>query len=180
MGRLLSKIQINKKYVAATFFVLLINLQVYSKPPMWYTNFKQIKLMISTKQDVEKLFNYPKISYVFDGDWSENIDYKIKEGKLSVSYSQGKCSENYQRGYNVEKDIVIGITLYLEKEVSYQNLGIVLDHFDRREISDLVGVFTYVNDSTGEWFNGTSQKLNDFQLFPTKNKDYLKCKDIKK
>lgn len=179
MEQLLSKIQVTVKLFLTAFLILTINLSAHSKTPKWYLKLKQVKLMVTTKQEVEKLFNYPEATNTFDGEWSKNIDYNLKEGKLSVSYSQGKCSEVNTDGYNVEKDVVIGITMYLEEEVSISKLALDLSNFDKREISDLVGVFTYVNENSGEWFNGTSRKLNDFKLFPSKSKEHLKCKNHK-
>lgn len=178
MGQILSKLQISMKLLLFTFFVFAMSISVYCKTPKWYLNFKQVELMVSTKQMVEELFNYPEIVYAYNGGWSKNIDYKIKEGKLSVSYSQGKCSEGNLSEYDVDKDVVIGITIRLKEKVSFSKLGVNLNNFDKREIRDLVGVFTYVDDNTGEWFNGTKQKLGDFKLFPPKNKEYLKCKGI--
>lgn len=179
MEQFLSKIQ---KQTIGFFLIIVIILAVsvfaYSIEPKWFSNLRQVKPMITTKQEVEKLFDYPKVRYTFDGEWSKKVDYILKEGELSVFYSQGRCSEMKTEGYDVEKYIVIDIDMDLKKEVSISKLNLDLSRFEKTEINDLIGVFSYVNEDSGEWVTGTTRKISSFKRFPAKSQENLKCKDV--
>jgi hypothetical protein len=148
--------------------------------PKWYSKLRQIKPLITTKQEVEKLFNYPKVTDAYEGIWSNSVDYKLKEGELSISYSQGRCSEtNKDNGYDVAKDVVIDVDLYLKKEVSISALSLDLSNFEKTEISDLPNLFTYRNEDLGEYYNGSLEKIRDIHFFPSKEQEKLACKSLK-
>jgi hypothetical protein len=58
----------------------------------YWDKLQKIEPLISTREDVEKIFGKPtylpfKHSHIIE-------DYDIKSGRLTVDYSDGKCSEN--------------------------------------------------------------------------------------
>lgn len=81
------------RLVLAFVFTLLISSTVFSQPPEWYQKLRQIKPMVSTRQDLENLFNSPEIERIFEGEWYKEIKYKIKDSNknrvLFATYSQG-------------------------------------------------------------------------------------------
>lgn len=157
-----------------------MNSSLYSATPKWFSKLNQIKLLTTTRQEVEKLFGYPEITYTSKGRWNETIEYKLKEGQLSVDYSLEKCSETNKDGYDVDKDVVIDIYMDLKEDVSISKLGLDLSKFEKSAISDLVGVFTYTNDDSGERFTGTLQKISDFTRSPSiPQEEKYKCSNLK-
>src|SRR3954464_1185825 len=90
-------------------FISATNAAALNSKPKWYSKLRQIKLMITTRQEVEKLFDHPKVTYTYDGAVGRSVEYKIKEGRLSVVYSLGKCSKASDYGYDVERDMVINV-----------------------------------------------------------------------
>lgn len=180
MGQPISKIQESVKLLFAIALICAMSFPTYSAKLAWFSKLNQIKLLTTTREEVEKLFGYPTITYKSKGKWNETIEYKLKEGQLTVDYSLGKCSETNKEGYNVEKDVVIDVDIRLKKEVSIAKLNLDLGKFDKREIDDLPGLFTYANADFSERFTGNSEKLRDFTISPSKEqKEKFSCKNLK-
>lgn len=165
-------------------FILSTILFAYSTQPKWYSKLRKIKVLKTTREDIEKLFGHPQITYVFQGHFTNLVEYKLKEGQLSIAYSLGKCSEINKPGYgyDVAKDVVIDVDLDLEKTVDISKLQIDSSDFDKAEISDIVGVFTYRNESIGEYYTigeyhkDNKKELRNIQFFPSENQENLACK----
>jgi hypothetical protein len=161
---------------SAVTLILLISstLQVFAVP-RWYEKFKKVRIFESTRAEVESLFGNPKIEYTFAGEWSTNVDYKLKEGELTVYYSTGRCSVMKKDGYDVDKNMVIGLDIKLEDEVGISDLGIEISQFDRREIHDLPGSFSYFNEKQGIMMGGTSKTISRIDREPTEVQEKLRC-----
>lgn len=178
MEQLLSKIQITVTVFLIVVFILVTNLFASNTKPKWFSKLRQIELLVTTRQEIEKLFNYPEVVNAFEGESSKRVKYRLKEGELFISYSQGICSKTNKDGYDVEKDVVINFSMYLENEVRISKLNLDLSNFKKTAISDLVGVFTYRNEDLGEDYSGTSQKIKEITFFPTKEQEKLNCKNV--
>lgn len=160
-------------------FSLVFSFSVYGKPPKWYSNLQKIKLLETRKSEIEMIFNNPAVTSTSDWETRRSVEYKINVGKLTVIYSLGRCSDNLSYGYNVEKDTVISIDVELSKQVIFSSLGIKLSDFDKHEISDLPGVFTYANSDFSRRFTGTNSKISDFTLEPNEQYESLLCKNLR-
>lgn len=159
--------------------IILISSSVISAQPMWYSKLRQIKLMVNARQEVEKLLNFPRVADTYEWDGRKVVEYKIKEGELTIVYSRGKCSETNKNGYDVEKNIVIDIDFDLKKEINISRLDLNLEKYEKKEISDLVGVFNYTNKDLGEYYIGTSNTIKNIRFFPSKEQEGLSCKKYK-
>lgn len=180
--RLLPKIQVTVKIVLVVILVLTTNSSLFSATPKWFSKLKQIKLLTTTRQEVEKLFDSPKVTDTYEWDGRKVIEYKLKEGELTIVYSRGKCSETNKEGYDVDKDVVIDLDMNLKKDISISELKLDLNGFDRTEIYDLPGVFEYRNENLGEYYAANefykdgSKKIRKIQFFSSKSQENLKCK----
>ena len=175
MERLRAAIQI-RRYLTIVFVLLLVlsfpRLHD-AKSPKWFERFIQVVPLVSTRIDVESLFRSPKVARAADGSSNEKIQYTIKEGRLSVFYSKGDCSLGGT--YNVGKGVVTSITAYLDKPVSWSVLRLDIKTFDKREVSDLPGNFTFVNERTGMWLFGSESEVHEITLRPALDKSHMEC-----
>ena len=102
------------------------------------------------------------------------MEYTIKEGKLSVYYSQGDCSAGGT--YDIPKGAVISISIYLNKPVAWSALALEASRFDKREINDLPGNLTFVNERMGVWLFGTDAVVTELTLRPSADKSQMECR----
>jgi len=170
------KIRDTVKLFSVIALILVIVSLAYGRKPSWYTKFKQIKPLISTKQDIERIFKNPKIIFTYDEGWIKTIEYKLKEGRLSISYSTGKCKPGSEYGYNVNQDVVTDSDFTLENQVKITRLGLDLRNFEKGEIRDIIGTFIYSNEDLGESYVGTSSEIKILKIFPTTAQESLACK----
>jgi hypothetical protein len=179
MLRKISKIQNILKFLVLVTFTLTIHLSAYSKPPIWFSNLKQIRLFETTKEEVEKLFSYPKITYKFAGETGLSVEYELKEGQLTIEYSSEKCSEGSSYGYNVAKDIVTDVYMELDDPADISKFGFDLSKFHKEEVSDVKGLFTYSNEDSSEIITASSKELHNITFSPSKEQEKLACKNLK-
>ena len=156
------------------FIILVLIASTYSQEPDWFTKVKQIKVLESTKQDVERVFNSPVVEQIR----GTTIDYKFDWGRLSVSYSKGKCSlEDNRRGYDFDKDIILGISLFLFKDVKISELNLDLKNFEKHKDSD-TNALTYSNDELGIEYSGDKKTIYSVDFYPANKYDHLYCKNV--
>jgi len=87
MERFLSKIQKTLKLFLALALMSAIGSSAFSAQPEWYSKLRQIKPLVTTRQEVEELFGHPKISDDYESRVGRAIEYKLKDGELSIVYS---------------------------------------------------------------------------------------------
>lgn len=150
--------------------------------PAWYKKIRTIKILETKRDALEKLFGYPKITYIDKSDYSDSVEYKIKDGELSASYSTGPCKDKNIVGYDVEKDIIIDfeITLRMKNAVTIDDLGLDFTGFDRSEIYDLPGIFEYRNDVIGEYYQtreygNLPKSVQKISYYPKTEQEKLQC-----
>lgn len=160
--------------------VIIFNFSALGKEPEWFTKFKQIQVLKSTREDVEKMFGFPKVIQVRKGKWSQTIDYEFNGGRFEVSYSTGKCSqETNQNGYNVNTGVVVKTYLFLFLPVKISELKLKLKGFEKYKSSEYNGL-VYTNDEIGVQYSGDKKTISDITFYPSDKQDNLDCKTILK
>jgi hypothetical protein len=158
--------------------ILGTNSIAYSQdPPKWFTKLRQIKPMTTTKQEIELDYGPGKSTKMFG---EKTYEYSHKEGNLIILYSSGKCSETNLKGYNVPRDVVVMVRMFLKKEfgVGINNLISDLREF-KKDRSDLLGSFVYTNDKTGEYYFGEPTNIREIGFRATKEQwQKLDCEKI--
>lgn len=165
----------------AVFFVMmfLLNLPAFGQMPKWFVRIKQIKLFETTRNDVEKLFDNPKITNSLRGSAGMSVDYKLNVGGLSITYSNGQCSKSTIYDYAVAADVVTSIELFLDSPVDIARLGLNIKHFEKVAIGDVEGLFNYSNESQGIYFVGDVRRLHELEITPTPEQEKLFCQNVK-
>lgn len=66
---------------------------------------------------------------------------------------------------------MIQIDIALRKRLEISSFGFDLSRFEKVEIEDVVGLFTYTNEEDGQEFSGSSTELSKITLSPSKQEE---------
>lgn len=186
MGQYFKKtwIQLNVLAVLIAIVFLLV-ISVFGKEPDWLVRLRKLSVFVSTKSDVEKVFNYPKVTEFYSSfekekyGWSEDIKYETKYGKLLVIYSAGKCSEtNSPIGYDIDKNIVAELKFYPNEPLPIEELDYDWEDFEDVSISDVLDGYILSNDKIGVEIIVVKRKVKSITFRTTTKQEKLKCKNI--
>jgi len=171
-----------KRAFPIRFFTLLLVLilsgSAFAQTPEWYVGLSRIKVFESTMSDVERAFSSPKVVEERTGGAGLTFDYAIKEGRLSVTYSLGECTEKNTVDYNLPKGTVTEIEVYLRKPAKLSRFGLDLTKFEMVEISDVVGLFDYFSEDGSIEISGSRTKLHRIRYRPSDEQEALSCKNF--
>lgn len=158
MGRSKKKIPISNKLIAVLALLIVTNLNVlaFGKTENWFEKISKIKLGITKREEVERLFNSPKVKKVNKFKASETVSYATKEGVLYASYSLGKCSEGFDE-YDLEKGTIVDLFFSSSKPIEVSKLKLDLTQFKSQNESDTEN-WIYTNDDLGLWYGVNSKK----------------------
>ena len=174
-----TKISIIRLIILIVIFYLGLYGSIFAKEPDWYLKLKQIKILQSTKQDVENLFPSLKgrVSHKFKN--SEEFHYIKNQETLFASYSLGMCSkdtsENEKYAYDVKNDVLLYLSYTPQKPVKISELKLDLSSFG--SYKDGTGL-TYYNFDLGIEYGVFKDKVESVEIFPTNSMKHLLCKTI--
>ncbi len=149
--------------------------------PTWFKNFSRIKVLETSRPELESLMGKPEITFEREHPSSVWVEYSTKGWKLTAFYSSGNCSENASSLYNVPRGILTSVDIDLEKPVPIDRFRFDLSTFTRSEIEDLRGFIEYIDTRRGMkvWtneFKSETKRLRGLDLFPTDEQDLnLEC-----
>lgn len=166
-----------KKSVIIFVMVLFSTNIVYLKEPDWLVRIKSIKPLVSTRDDVIKMFGEPsdkdRISY------GEHYDFKDR--RMEIIYETGLCVTKIEDGipkvygWNVPEWTVIDVSFTPKKRINPKKLNINFDEFKKEEVWDVPGSFEYLNNELGIYANIYKGKLETISFYPAKKYDDLYC-----
>ena len=137
----------------------------------------KIKLLVSTRNAVEKLFGPPV---------NPRLDlYDFADFRISVDYSQGKCREAGSLGlYDVPKDTVWKLLVSPKKKLPL--VAFMARHpenFERGKDPELPNVFHYVNKDASIGIQTRivdgAEDVDFFTYSPGRNSTKLRCRTKK-
>jgi hypothetical protein len=133
---------------------------------------QRIKLLESTKKDVEKIFG-KTLGFV------EPI--KVKGGVIIIEYSLGRCDESDVSDWDVPKDVVVNIDFNPSKEILVKSAKLNFDGYRLTfESMHNLPLYSYSNDiegvkyviEKGEIPNGI---INSVEYYPSDKFKNLRC-----
>lgn len=136
--------------------------------PKW----KQIRLMHSTRTDVEKLMGPAK--YRGYSTW-----YKVDDGVLHIEYNPYTSCTQTGADLRVRQWTVVEITFEPDNPVKLADLNLDLKKFRQvKESPDVPDLLSYLNEEEGVdyTFDTNDDRLNNVRYFPGKRYDRLRCK----
>lgn len=163
------------KLMFSFLIVLTFSLSGFAQEPEWLVKIRKVVLLTSTREDVAKIFGkpYQSINPYF-------VFYKTKDGKITIEYSRGLCSNKEEEGWNVPEFTVTRIFLDFKEPQSFNTFPIKIDEFYKHPVSDVPDAFSYENDESGISYPVTPKGIiKDIEFYPSSKFDYLHCSEQK-
>ena len=150
----------NRLLASAT---LMMSLLGSSQAQGW----RGIRPLHSTREDVERLIGSPM--------QPKGITYDLKNERVNVVYSDGKCAKGWPYGWNVPPGTVIGITIYPQTRPKLADLPIDLSKFKR--YVDPQSFVHYTDDEEGlsVAIDPSEQQVRTIEYFPVTSDAHLRC-----
>jgi hypothetical protein len=183
MGRCFTG-QKSKLKIYGLFLVLIFTFvyPAYAQEPDWLIKLRKLKVLESTKADVEREFDLPKVINSSSNEEREKnreeyITYKTAEGTLEVDYSIETCSElSSLYAYNVSAGTIIEISFKPNKPVKATLLNFDLESFRMERVSDMPDLTIYRNLEDGIKISMVKGNVTKIRYSPSAKYDYLECK----
>ena len=140
--------------------------------PKW----KQIRVMHSTRTDVEKLMGPAK--YRGFSTW-----YKLDDGVLHLEYYPYTSCTQTGADLKVRQWTVVEITFEPDNPVKLAELNLDLKKFRTlKESPHVPDLISYLNEEEGVDYtiDSNDDTLNNVRYFPGKKYDRLRCKKVKR
>lgn len=155
-----------------------------AKEPEWFLKLQEIKIFQSSQQDVERIFNYPKVIYSSseqsEQGWGNIIKYQTKSGELEVFYSTGRCSESSNKdGWDINEGIIVSIEFEPKKPIKLSMFNLDLTTFVADKESDNP-TYNYRSFELGIEFNTLGGKVTSFEYSLTSEMKSLGCEFVVK
>lgn len=156
------------------FLISVLGSAVTGQQPAWYLKLQKIIPLESSKGDLEKIFEFPKVRRTFTENEVEFVSYDAGDGKLAVEYSTGTCSSATKDSYDVKEDTVLRMIFFPKDPVKFSKFKIEKEQFIKTTDGHDPG-WKYVNKSSGLNFS-VQRKLVDYvEILPSSRHDRKKC-----
>jgi hypothetical protein len=151
----------------------------------WPEKLKQLKVLRSTRADVERELGNPTVVRVTDKStserrgWGLSVSYETLWGDLDAEYSTGNCSEsgNSDFAYDVAEGVLVNFTFWPVDQKSIRELIINVKSKKHEVSSDVEGLSVYYDFKKGHRFNVKSEKVTTVEYFlPASDSSKLRCK----
>jgi len=160
------------KWVLVLIILFASISSTFGQKPEWLKNLESIQLLHSSRSDIEKAFGEPA-----NPSNKYNSIYKLRQGKLSVEYSHGPCSEASVKGWEVAELTVTRLFFFPKEFLTLENLKMDLSGFTRSESLDTVGAYGYTSEEIGIEIDVTSKgSIEAIEFYPSKKFDALRCR----
>lgn len=178
----LNQKSILKNFGLFLFLILTFFYPNFAREPNWLIKLRKLKVLESTKADVEREFNAPKVIKSSSNEEREKnreeyITYKTTEGTLEVDYSIGYCSElSSLYAYNVSAGTIIEISFKPNKPVKATLLNFDLESFRMERVSDMPYLTVYRNSEDGIKISTVQENVTNIQFSTSATHENLECK----
>lgn len=153
----------------AILFVL--NLGALAQKPEWLKNLESIRLLESTRLEIENTFGPPT-----NPSYKYHSVYKLGEGRLSIEYSQGRCNEAKVKGWDVPELTVTRLFFFPRVSIRLEDLKMDFNGFQKSGPRDVPGAYGYGNDELGIDIDVNRKgEIEAIEFFPSKKYDKLRC-----
>jgi len=130
-------------------------------------SWRGIEPLHSTRADVERLLGPPNV-----GQSAYNSIYDFPEGRVSISFADGKCEEGLPGGWRLLKDTVVNITIALKDLKKIEELLTPGKEYEQVKALHTQHIY-YFNADEGVSFQVWEGEVQNISYGPTsKDKDY--------
>ena len=133
---------------------------------------KQIKLLESTREDVERILSGYKGKHYAVG---LSQTFSSKKIEIEVSYTRGDCPDGVDK-WNIEKGKVDFIDISFNDPVKFEDLKYNASDFRKERMPvDKEDAFVYHDKNKGIVFLVEKEKLTSIFLMPSRSQSSLLC-----
>jgi hypothetical protein len=165
-----------KKFILlAVFCLAMCSFALAQSPFPELDKIKQIKLLESTRDDVQKILMDYNLSYKNE----KNHIYRFisSNAEIEVRYSSGKCSDDSDEDWSVPEWRASLIHISLQEAVKPKDFGLDLSQYKRERIfANLKHTFKYHQKTRGIGYNVNEDGIYGITLIPSKENYPLLCK----
>jgi hypothetical protein len=124
-----------------------------------------IKPLYSTRQDVERILGMP--------DEKDYSLFKLEKEVVIIDYSNGVCSDDSYKHYNVPKNTVLSFTVH-SKWIPLSKLTVDKTKFKLIKLLQ-PNIFWYSNEEEGIRYDVRNDMVISAEYLPTANDNHLLC-----
>ena len=125
--------------------------------------------MTSTREDVRRILERSD-----DGRGFEV--YSIDNATIDVFYSYGKCTDEFNGGWNVTEDIVVELNFTPLTDIKFSSINLNLKKFQKvQESPHVPEIITYINRDEGVGYEVQDGFVSTIRFFPSSKYDKLRC-----
>jgi outer membrane protein assembly factor BamE (lipoprotein component of BamABCDE complex) len=168
-------------FLLTLFAITLFYVSANADEPNWYLKLSQVKVLESSKQDVESLFGNPRITQSFENFGINFVFYETNEGEFTVQYSTGKCAakdpdpeSSTEETYKVEKDKVLKVIFFPKKKLKFSKFKVDKSQVFETNLGEDPALH-YINTKQGIDYIVVLGKVRGVELFIPVELDYLRC-----
>jgi hypothetical protein len=143
----------------------------------WPALLKEIKIFKTNRSELEKMLGILAESEI-DRAWGIEADYWLNETSVSALYSKGPCSSESEDGYNVDKGLLVDFRVNFDEPLDISLFTYDLARFDKYELEDVIGLFTYTNERAGIRMSGSLTQFSAVGIFPDEEQEKLACENL--
>lgn len=135
---------------------------------------KEIKLLESTREDVEKILADDSLVFYSSSDYHFQ-DFFMMNANVRIFYSSGKCSEEYE-DWNVAEWKVTEIRVSPKDFIGIEDTGIDYSKFKKEEIwGSIENDYAYHDKASGIAITVRGAVVESINFFPSKENYSLLC-----
>jgi hypothetical protein len=141
-----------------------------SQSNLWFDQVKQIRPLVSTEKEVERVLGIPSTRY------SDYAEYETKDGVFTVMYSHGICDQVTTPHYRVGAGIVVDFDFDPRRKMVFSDLRIDVSKWSKEVTPDVSPpTITYVNKEKGIEFSVHNGLLNYVEVYPSLGQSDFEC-----
>lgn len=139
---------------------------------------KQIKLLESTREDVQKIFAGYKFRKYDDSSHKERME--TDDATIEFTYSEGICEYDESDGYGVPEWKVESISVSPINDINPKDFGFDLSKYKREQVyKDNYNFYIHHDKNSGISFDVFDNKISSINLFPSVKYYSLMCNQNK-
>ncbi len=135
-------------------------------------NWLQIKVMQSTRADVERILGKPSKP----PNNSFTAFYRLDNGNLFVIYSLRLCESDDRGGWNVDEGVVTKLGFFPDISPKIKSLKLDKKKYKKSlEGGDTLGIYSYKDDEAGIEYTVQNGIVETVTYYPGRKYEHLRC-----
>ena len=154
------------------FFAIPIPDVSAEQSPRWLAKLGSIDALVATEVDVRRILGVPKERY------SDVAEYTIKEGRVVILYSKGRCITSNYTEFDLEKGTVLTVSFTPKKTITRQSLHIDFSGLAKTGIYDVADAYDYYDTKIGVMYAFAGDRLTYVEFSGRDDVQPKRCSEV--